>query len=95
MRIEGNQSTQSIQAYQQTRQTSSSSNKPSGTKHTRDEVNISQEAKSLLQQHMLRDVSSPERSERINKLRDAVQNGTYHVDSDKVVDKMRQYWKWK
>lgn len=95
MRIEGNQSIQSIKAYQQNRQTSSSGNKPSGTQNTRDEVNISQEAKALLQQHTVRDVTSPERSERINQLKDAVQNGTYHVDSRQVVEKMIQYWKWK
>lgn len=95
MRIEGNTSSPSIQAYQQSRQVTSSDNKPSGAKNTRDEVNISREAKSLLQQHTLRDVSSPERSERLNQLRDAIYNGSYHVDSDKVVDKMIQYWKWK
>lgn len=93
MRIEGNQSIQSINAYQQSRQSSPSSNKPSGTENTRDEVNISQEAKSLLKQHTVRDVTSPERSERINQLRDAVQNGTYHVDSRQVVERMIRYWK--
>lgn len=95
MRIEGNQSIQSINAYQQTRQTSASSNKPSGTENTRDEVNISQEAKSLLKQHAMRDVTSPERSERINRLIDAVRNGTYVIDSRKVAEKLVQYWKWR
>ena len=56
-------------------------------------MNISQEAKSLLTQHTVRDVTSPERSERINQLRDAVQNGTYHVDSRQVVERMIRYWK--
>jgi flagellar biosynthesis anti-sigma factor FlgM len=92
VRIEGNQSVQSISVYQQTKQSAPSGNKPSGTENARDEVNISQEAKALHQQ-TVRDVTSPERSERINQLMDAVQNGTYYVDARQVVEKMIQYWK--
>lgn len=95
MRIEGDHSAQSISAYQHTRQTTPSVNKPSGTENTRDEVNISREAKALLRQHAMRDVTSPERSERLNQLYDAIQNGTYHVDSREVVEKMLRFWKWR
>lgn len=94
MRIEGNQSPQVISAYQQVKQTSPSANKASGTENTRDEVNISREAKTLMARYYaMRDVTSPERSEHINRLKDAVQDGTYHVDSEKVAEKLLVFWK--
>ena len=92
MRIEGNQSVQSISVYQQTKQSAPSGNKPSGTENARDEVNISQEAKALHQQ-TVRDVTSPERVHRMQKKPWMPQTALLRFDARQVVEKMIRYWK--
>lgn len=54
------------------------------SKSRKDQVSISDEAKALLEQSKGSDTSS----DKINQLKEEVNNGTYKVDSYKVADSM-------
>ncbi|MBO8173147.1 MAG: flagellar biosynthesis anti-sigma factor FlgM [Bacillaceae bacterium] len=56
----------------------------------KDEVQISPEAKSMLQSEEAQPVS---REQRIQQLKEQVQSGTYHVSSEKIAEKLIQYWR--
>ncbi|MCF6093412.1 flagellar biosynthesis anti-sigma factor FlgM [Microaerobacter geothermalis] len=57
----------------------------------RDQVEISTEAKAMLEQAA--PLSGPERQQKINQLKEQVQSGQYQVNSEKVADKVLRFWK--
>lgn len=59
------------------------------TKKTKDELQISPEAKALLALQK----SQPSRDSRIEALKESVRNGSYHVESEKIADKLKNYFK--
>ncbi|MCM3493483.1 flagellar biosynthesis anti-sigma factor FlgM [Paenibacillus sp. FSL K6-1566] len=58
-------------------------------KRKKDEVSISPEAMELSAQSKVQD---PERAEKIQRLKEAVSNGTYEVPADRLVDKLLPYF---
>ncbi|ANY74061.1 flagellar biosynthesis anti-sigma factor FlgM [Paenibacillus ihbetae] len=58
-------------------------------KRKKDEVSISPEAMELSAQSKVQD---PERTEKIQRLKEAVSNGTYEVPADRLVDKLLPYF---
>lgn len=56
----------------------------------KDEVQFSQEAKEMLQNSR---AESTERAAYINSLKEAVQSGTYHVESGKIAEKLLPFFK--
>ncbi|SDS98520.1 anti-sigma-28 factor, FlgM family [Paenibacillaceae bacterium GAS479] len=55
-----------------------------------DQVQISEEAKAMLAS---RQPESAERKQRIQELKNEVASGKYHVDADKLADKMWEFLK--
>jgi|GEM_PF-1649358 len=55
----------------------------------KDEIQISAEAKALLENHNTKDVA---RQQRVEELKQQVQSGQYQVDSEKVAEKLYQFW---
>ncbi|WP_025027195.1 flagellar biosynthesis anti-sigma factor FlgM [Caldalkalibacillus mannanilyticus] len=62
---------------------------PSSAARKKDELQISSEAKALLENHNTKDVA---RQQKVNELKQQVQNGEYKVDSEKVAEKLYQFW---
>ncbi|EHB54690.1 flagellar biosynthesis anti-sigma factor FlgM [Paenibacillus lactis] len=58
-------------------------------KRKKDEVSISPEAMELSAQSKVQD---PERAKKIQRLKEAVSNGTYEVPADRLVDKLLPYF---
>ncbi|QHT63453.1 flagellar biosynthesis anti-sigma factor FlgM [Paenibacillus lycopersici] len=59
-------------------------------KRKKDEVQISAEAQEMLSTSRAND---PERTKRIDELKDSVRSGTYHVESGKIAEKLLPYLK--
>ncbi|MFD2116999.1 flagellar biosynthesis anti-sigma factor FlgM [Paenibacillus yanchengensis] len=59
-----------------------------GTKRRKDEVQISPEAKEMLQSSQL---NQAERSKHIEQLKQSVASGTYHVEAGKIAEKLLPY----
>ncbi|ASJ56102.1 flagellar biosynthesis anti-sigma factor FlgM [Brevibacillus formosus] len=57
----------------------------------KDEVNISTEA--LEMQRKVEDVNSPQRREKVEQLKKQVEEGKYHVSSERIADKLLSFWK--
>jgi negative regulator of flagellin synthesis FlgM len=55
----------------------------------KDQVQISEQAKAMLENKSTVD---PARQEKVNQLKSEVQNGEYKVDSQKVAEKLYQFW---
>lgn len=89
MRIHEPNRTGMIQAYNKTG-TASVSNKGKMAMG-KDEVKISTEAMEMLKQ--VEDPNAPARREKVEQLRKQVQEGTYHVPSEKIADKFLSFWK--
>jgi len=89
MRIHEPNRTGMIQAYNKTG-TASVSNKGKMAMG-KDEVKISTEAMEMLKQ--IEDPNAPARREKVEQLRKQVQEGTYHVPSEKIADKFLSFWK--
>ncbi|MFX0560606.1 flagellar biosynthesis anti-sigma factor FlgM [Tepidibacillus infernus] len=77
---------QGISRYQQ--QINQKERQLKKTESKKDEINISDEAKALLEQ--TKDVG---REEKINQIKDQIKNGTYQVDSGKVAEKILKLFK--
>ncbi|GBF10534.1 MULTISPECIES: flagellar biosynthesis anti-sigma factor FlgM [Tepidibacillus] len=77
---------QGINRYQQ--QINQKERQLKKTESKKDEINISDEAKALLEQ--TKDVG---REEKINQIKDQIKNGTYQVDSGKVAEKILKWFK--
>ncbi|NBI27730.1 flagellar biosynthesis anti-sigma factor FlgM [Chengkuizengella marina] len=75
-----------IQNYRQ-QQDINQEKKASKKAMQRDEVQISPEAKELL------DAKPTEREEKIEDLKQSVSNGTYQVDTNKIAEKLLPYFK--
>ncbi len=58
----------------------------------KDEVQISDEALELLKLGEEPE-ASPARKEKINELKASIDNGTYHVPSEKIAEKFISFWK--
>lgn len=58
------------------------------TKRRKDEVQISTEAKEMLQSSQLNNV---ERSEQIEQLKQSVASGSYYVEAGKIAEKLLPY----
>lgn len=56
----------------------------------KDELSISTEAKEMLDAQSK--VQDPSRAERIQDLKEAVSTGTYHVDAEKVAEKLMPFF---
>ncbi|WP_018754748.1 flagellar biosynthesis anti-sigma factor FlgM [Paenibacillus terrigena] len=56
-----------------------------------DEVSISPEAKEMLDAQSR--VSDPEHAKRIEQLKQSVATGTYHVDANKIAEKLLPYFR--
>ncbi|WP_127532068.1 flagellar biosynthesis anti-sigma factor FlgM [Paenibacillus kobensis] len=61
----------------------------SSSKKKRDDVQISTEAKEMLQSQQ--GVLSPERKKQIEELKNQVSTGTYSVDAGKIAEKLLPY----
>lgn len=61
-----------------------------GRKRKTDEVQISAEAQEMLS---VSRVDNPERTQRVNDLKESVSSGTYHVESGKIAEKLLPYLK--
>jgi negative regulator of flagellin synthesis FlgM len=59
-----------------------------GRKH--DEITISNEAKELLG---TQSAVNPERSKKLESLKESVTTGTYYIDSNKIAEKLLPYFK--
>ncbi|EOS54121.1 MULTISPECIES: flagellar biosynthesis anti-sigma factor FlgM [Paenibacillus] len=60
-------------------------------KQSQDQISISTEAKEMLDAQNR--VNDPARAERIEKLKEAVSTGNYHVENEKIVEKLLPYFK--
>ncbi|NGQ95627.1 flagellar biosynthesis anti-sigma factor FlgM [Brevibacillus sp. SYP-B805] len=78
-----------INAYNKTNKLQAS--KEAKIKLGKDEVQISSEALELLKQ--VEDADPRVRKEKVNELRQQIENGTYHVPSDKIAEKFLSFWK--
>lgn len=54
----------------------------------KDHVQISEQAKAMLESKMI----DPARQEKVQHLKNQVQNGEYKVDNQKVAEKIYQFW---
>jgi negative regulator of flagellin synthesis FlgM len=77
--------TQRIGAYRTYQQQTDARANPLSGKRRKDEVQFSAEAMELLGSQRAED---PNRSQRIDSLKNEVASGTYHVDSGKLADKL-------
>lgn len=59
----------------------------------KDEVNISTEAMEMLKQ--VEDPDSPQRREKVDRLKKQVEEGNYRVASDKIAEKFLSFWQKK
>lgn len=84
MKIYGNNRLTGVNPYQKTNQPSANKTDKTGTQR-KDEVQISSEAMELMN---LNKAEASERSEKIEQLKAQVKAGTYHVDSQKIADKL-------
>lgn len=57
----------------------------------KDEVQISPEALEMLKQ--IEDVDAPKRKEKVNEIKEQLEQGTYHVPSEKIAEKFLAFWK--
>lgn len=78
---------QGINKYQQLNQKDSKDIKNNSQK--RDQISISEEAKALLEKNKEVTSSNP----RVDELKSEINNGTYKVDSQKVADKLVDWFK--
>lgn len=64
-----------------------------GKAKMKDAVEISQEAKELLENQKIATSGSndPQRTQRLEQLKHAIQSGTYEVDAHKVAEKLLPY----
>ncbi|MCM3338728.1 MULTISPECIES: flagellar biosynthesis anti-sigma factor FlgM [unclassified Paenibacillus] len=87
MKINETQRLGAIHTYQKQQAMNRASQKPS----RKDELIISTEAKEMLDaQNRVQDTG---RSERLAELKHAVATGTYHVESDKIAEKLLPLFK--
>lgn len=75
-----------VQSYQKQQAAKPTTNKASAQ---RDQLSISEEAKVLLDKKA---TSSLQRQEKVNELKQQIENGTYKVDKHKVAEKVYQFW---
>lgn len=89
MRVNETNRTGFINAYNKT----SKSSPASGIRARmgKDEVQISNEALELLKQ--VEELEAPVRKEKVNQLKQQVEQGTYHVPSEKIAEKFLSFWK--
>jgi negative regulator of flagellin synthesis FlgM len=89
MRIHEPNRTGMINAYNKTNKTPLSK----GTKIPmgKDEVQISSEALEMLKQ--VEDPDAPARKEKVRELKQQIEQGTYHVPSEKIAEKFLAFWK--
>ena len=66
-------------------------NQVSNKKRQTDQVSISLEAKEMLDAQ--NKVNEPARTARIQELKEAVSTGTYHVEANKLAEKLMPYFK--
>lgn len=78
-----------INAYNKPGNTQSS--KEYKAKMGKDEVQISNEALEMLKQ--IEDLDAPARKEKVEELRDRINQGNYRVPSEKVAEKFLAFWK--
>jgi len=57
----------------------------------KDEVQISSEALELLKQ--VEATEEPVRKDKVSELKQQIENGMYHVSSDKIAEKFLSFWK--
>jgi negative regulator of flagellin synthesis FlgM len=89
MRVNETNRTSFINAYNKTSKTS-----PAGGIRGRmgkDEVQISNEALELLKQ--VEELDAPVRKQKVKELKHQVEQGTYHVPSEKIAEKFLSFWK--
>lgn len=90
MRINETNRTGMIHAYNQTSKTAAS--KGNKASFGKDEVQISEEAQELLR--LGEDTESPQiRKQKVNQIKQAIEQGTYHVSSEKIAEKFLSFWK--
>ena len=89
MRINEPNRTGMINAYNKTGATPVS--KSGKISMGKDEVKISTEAMEMLKQ--VEDPNAPARREKVEQLRKQIEEGTYHVPSEKIADKFLSFWK--
>jgi negative regulator of flagellin synthesis FlgM len=89
MRVNEPNRTGMIHAYNKTGTTQV--NKSGKIAMGKDEVKISTEAMEMLKQ--VEDPNAPARREKVEQLRKQIEEGTYHVPSEKIADKLLSFWK--
>lgn len=90
MRINEPNRTGMINAYNKTGKAYAPQNnkKPMG----KDEVQISNEALELLKQGEVKETTQTDKA-RLSELKSQIEQGTYHVPSDKIAEKFLSFWK--
>ncbi|HZG15362.1 MAG TPA: flagellar biosynthesis anti-sigma factor FlgM [Candidatus Bathyarchaeia archaeon] len=89
MRVNEPNRTGMINAYNKTNKAQAVSD--TKVKMGKDEVQISNEALELLKQ--VEATEEPVRKDKVNELKQQIENGTYHVSSDKIAEKFLSFWK--
>ncbi|MGD8190287.1 flagellar biosynthesis anti-sigma factor FlgM [Brevibacillus ginsengisoli] len=90
MRINEPNRTGMINAYNKTGKlyAAQNSKKPMG----KDEVQISNEALELLKKGEVKETAPTDKT-KLNELKAKIEQGTYHVPSDKIAEKFLSFWK--
>ncbi|MFY0543149.1 flagellar biosynthesis anti-sigma factor FlgM [Brevibacillus sp. H7] len=89
MRINEPNRTGMINAYNKTNKLPL--NKGTKASMGRDEVKISNEALEMLKQ--VEEAEAPARKEKVNQLKQQIEQGKYHVPSEKIAEKFLSFWK--
>jgi negative regulator of flagellin synthesis FlgM len=90
MKINESQRLSSIQAYRAGKQSQEAKAAAGGKSARKDNIQISAEAKELLEAQRL---NVGNRSEKLEDLKQAVQSGTYQVGADKLAERLLPYLK--
>lgn len=88
MKINDVQRLGALSAYNQNRNVSSTKKQAASRK---DELSISQQAKQMQDSKSAAELKSTTEPQRLAQLQDSVQSGTYHVDTQKLVDAVYPY----
>jgi negative regulator of flagellin synthesis FlgM len=89
MRIHEPNRTGMINAYNKASKTQP--NKGEKIPMGKDEVQISSEALELLKQ--VEEAEAPARKEKVKELKQQIEQGKYHVPSEKIAEKFLSFWK--
>ncbi|MCK8816035.1 flagellar biosynthesis anti-sigma factor FlgM [Natroniella sulfidigena] len=90
MKIDQNQQAKLARVFNKYNKQQDKRDKDAGVKQKKDRVSLSKEALQLqkVEQELTEEVDSPERQEKIDRIKAEVQAGTYNVDGEAIAEKM-------